>query len=413
MTPVTPSPTNLVLVGGGHAHLLVLRAFGLDPLPGLRLTLIAKEAHAAYSGMLPGVLAGTYRPEDGQVDLARLAAFAGATFLHDEATAIEHGTRAVVTRSGARVPYDILSIDVGIVPDVAAIEGAREHALLVKPISRLLSRWQEVEGEDGPARGPSDVAVIGGGPAGFELAFALRRRFSHPGSRRGDRQARIALVAGPHFLSGLPKIARRLARRALAEAEITLVEGPMARAVTCDRVELEDGSHLASNLTLVATAARPPAFLRETGLAVDRHGYLKVSPTLQVDGSPSVFAAGDCVTLLGQERPKAGVFAVREGAVLADNLRRAVSGRDLRRYRAQSRYLVILSLGNGEAIAARNGLAIRSRLAWWWKDRIDRRFVRQFDAGLPSRRNGARLLTHAGKRPSAALTGDQGRRLFP
>ncbi|MCB8837563.1 FAD-dependent oxidoreductase [Aurantimonas sp. VKM B-3413] len=385
MTSATPDPTNLVLVGGGHAHLFVLRAFGLDPLPGVRLTLIAKEAHAAYSGMLPGVLAGTYRPEDGQIDLARLADFAGAAFVHDEALTLDREARAVVTREGARFPYDILSIDVGIVPDVAAIEGARENALLVKPISRLLSRWQDEAGRDRGDAAPSGAVVIGGGPAGFELAFALRRRFSGLSPSRGNRQTALTLVSGPHLLSGLPKRARHLARRALAEADIALVEGPPAKAVARDRVELEDERSLASSLTLVATAARPPAFLRESGLAVDEKGYLKVSPTLQVEGSPTVFAAGDCVTLLGQERPKAGVFAVREGAVLADNLRRALTGRNLRHYRAQSRFLVILTLGNGEAIAARNGVAIRSRLAWWWKDRIDRSFVHQFGGGLPER----------------------------
>ncbi|MEX6505699.1 FAD-dependent oxidoreductase [Jiella sp. M17.18] len=376
---------DVVLVGGGHAHLFVLRAFGRKPLPGIRLTLIAKDTIATYSGMLPGVLAGIYPPEASGIDLAALARFAGARLVASAATGIDPASRIVRTEAGEPIAYDVLSIDVGILPDVSAVAGAKENALLVKPISRLLAKWQTAGRDWQEGRYPQNAVVIGGGPAGFELANALRHRLARAPEGSPEPRTQVTLVAGDSLLAGLSKHGRRLGRRTLAEAGIGLVEGARAVEVAPRGVRLDDGRVLGADLVLVATAARPPAWLAATGLAVDEEGYLRVGATLQVEGSPEVFAAGDCVTLVGQERPKAGVFAVREGPILADNLRRFLTGRRLRRYRAQRRFLVLLSLADGTAITARNGLALRSRWAWWWKDRIDRRFVRQFGGDLQDR----------------------------
>lgn len=371
--------TEIVLIGGGHAHLFVLEAFARAPLPGARLTLIAREAFAPYSGMLPGRVSGQYAIDGGEIDLKRLAARAGARFIHAPATAIDRAQSHVVVEGHAPVPYDLLSLDIGIVPDVAAIAGAAENALIVKPIATFRRKLDGLLAGLGDGR-IRDLVVVGGGPAGFELAHALRLRADGvPAQAKGG--VRVTLAAGRELLGGVPERGRRLARRSLDDAGIALIEGARAVRIDPDAVILEDGRSLGAQAAIVTTRAAAPDMLGRSGLAVDERGFLKVRPTLQAEDDDSLFAAGDCVTLLGQDRPKAGVFAVREGPVLAENLRRAAEGRALRRYRAQSQYLMLLADSRGKAIALRNGLAIRSRLAFWLKDRIDRGFVDRFDDG--------------------------------
>ncbi|ORE97664.1 FAD-dependent oxidoreductase [Aurantimonas sp. 22II-16-19i] len=369
---------DIVLIGGGHAHLFVLEAFANAPLTGARLTLITREAFAPYSGMLPGRVSGQYAIDSGEVDLKRMAERAGARFIHASATAIDRAARHVVIEGDAPVPYDLLSLDIGIVPDVASIPGAAENALIVKPISTFRRKLDGLLADLGDGR-VRDLVVVGGGPAGFELAHALRRRADRmPVSPGGIR---VTLAAGRRLLGGVPERGRRLARRSLAEAGVDLVEGTRAVRIDPDAVILDDGRSLGAQAAIVTTRAAAPEMLGRSGLAVDGSGFLKVRPTLQAEDDDRLFAAGDCVTLLGQERPKAGVFAVRQGPVLAENLRRAAQGRALRPYRAQRHYLMLLADSRGKAIALRNGLAIRSRLAFWLKDRIDRGFVDRFDDG--------------------------------
>ena len=385
-------PREIVLVGGGHSHVFVLRSFGERPVANVRLTLVAKEAVATYSGMLPGTLAGLYGEHECEIDLRRLCAFAGATFFDAEAAAIRQAERRLVLADGRSLPYDLLSLDVGIVPDVGGIRGAAENALLVKPISCFREKWGAIGAANRQADEPRHAVVVGGGPGGFELAHALRHRYAvglmeRPGGS-GPPHA-VTLVTGPAFLSGLPARARRLARRSLAEADIRRIEAVPAVAVAPDHVELADGRKLPADVVLVATAAAAPRWLRDTGLSLDAKGCVAVRPTLQAANAPEIFAAGDCAAMIGQERPKAGVFAVRQGPVLADNLRRLAEGRRLRRYRPQKRFLVILSLGGRDAIAARNGLAVRSTWAWRLKDRIDRSFVARFTNDLPQIARGA------------------------
>ncbi|MCE7029162.1 FAD-dependent oxidoreductase [Jiella avicenniae] len=375
---------DIVLIGGGHAHLFVLEAFADRPPGGVRLTLIAKEAFAPYSGMLPGRVSGQYPLDSGEIDLERLAERAGARFVHGAATAIDRERREVLVEGHSPIRYSLLSLDLGIVPDVSAIEGAATHGLVVKPISTFRRRLDLLLADLRSGR-VKELAVVGGGPAGFELAHALRKRTdAEQGNRQADGAVSITLIAGNDLLAGLPERGRRLAREALADARIDLVEGRRAVRIEERAVILDDGRRVAADAALVTTAATAPEILRRSGLGVDEAGFLKVRPTLQAEDDDTLFAAGDCVTLVGQERPKAGVFAVREGPLLADNLFRAALGRSLRRYRAQTAHLMLLATARGEAIAVRNGLALKSRLFFRLKDWIDRRFVDRFGRDVRS-----------------------------
>jgi selenide,water dikinase len=375
MTP-GPAPARLdaVLVGGGHAHVQVLRSFGMNPEPGLRLTLIAKELEAPYSGMLPGFIAGHYTHDECHIDLVRLARFAGARLIHGVVTGIDRAAKRIAIEGRPPLAYDLASIDVGITPDTGGIEGAAEHALAVKPISALTPKWRALEAAARDANGPRRFVAIGGGAAGFELVHALRHRF-----RDLAGTSHFTLVAGDTFLKSVNSIARNQARRSLASTRIDLVEADPAVRISKTAVTLKSGKVLPADAVLVSTAAKAAPWFKDSGLPTDDEGFIAIESTLQLLDDDNVFAAGDCATVLEHPRDKSGVFAVRQGPPLTENLRLRARGLPAKPFKPQTQYLLLLTTGEKHAIAARGPLAIGGKWVWRWKDRIDREFVERFN----------------------------------
>ncbi|MEO8713605.1 MAG: selenide, water dikinase SelD [Acetobacteraceae bacterium] len=355
--------TDIVLLGAGHAHVEVLRQFAHRPPPGVRLTLIGREPHTPYSGMLPGLIRGDYGFDEAHIDLAKLAAASGARLILAEADGIDLEARTVSMLGRPPIAFDLLSLDIGGVPAMPAGGGTA-----VKPIGQFLERLEHLEATLAPG---ARIAVVGAGPAGTELALALARRL---GAR-----ARIALIAGgAEPLAEAPPRARRVVRDALVAAGIELVSGVQAGALADGRLALSDGSFLDADAALWATGVIGPAFLAASGLACDEAGCVRVDSGLRSVSHPCVFAAGDCASVDGAPRPKAGVWAVRAGEPLAANLLRAAGGRPPQPWRPQAHALTILGLGDGRAVAWRNGTVASGRLMWRWKDRIDRRWMRMY-----------------------------------
>jgi selenide, water dikinase len=364
MQPSRPIETDIVLLGAGHAHVEVLRRFAMRPEPGVRLTLIGREPETPYTGMLPGLIRSEYTHQEAHIDLAPLAAMARARLILAEATAFDPVARTITIPGRPDIEFDLLSIDVGGIP--AAPPGTT--GIAVKPIGGFLDRLHRLEA-DIPAG--ARIAVVGGGPGGVELALALVVRFAG--------QLRLVLIsATPEPIATAPAAARRAVRQALVDAGVELVCGVTATTLDAGRLFLSDGSDIEVATALWATGVEGPAFLAASGVACDRTGCVRVTNELRSVSHPHIFAAGDCATLEGSPRPKAGVWAVRAGAPLADNLRRAATGRALRPWKPQFDALVILGLGHGRAVAWRNGIAVQGRKVWWLKDRIDRRWMRMY-----------------------------------
>lgn len=362
----------LVLVGAGHAHLEVLRRFARRPPAGARLTLLTRAPHTPYSGMLPGVLAGLYAPAEARIALAPLVRAAGARLVVDEAVGLDPAGRRVFRRHGPPVAYDLVSLDIGAEADTGGVPGAAEYAIPLKPIEGLLARLEALWPR---LRAGGRVVVAGGGAAGVEVALALARRLG------GAALPPCALVTGPDgLLPGFPPAFRARLRAVLAGRGIALHEGGRVAAVEADAAVLEGGERLAAAAVLWATGAAPPRWLAATGLALDGAGFLRVDACLRAVGRGEVFAAGDMIAFEPRPLPRAGVYAVRAGPVLAANLEAALAGRPLRPFRPQRAALVILGTADGAAVATRNGLTVAGRWVWRWKDLLDRRFVRRFAA---------------------------------
>ncbi|MFC1457520.1 FAD-dependent oxidoreductase [Microvirga arabica] len=365
----------LLLVGGGHAHVLVLETFARKPEPGLTITLVSKDCLTPYSGMLPGHLAGAYTRDEIHIDLERLARAARAGLILDEAVGFDRAGRRVRLKGGGELTYDIVSVDIGITPDLSGIAGAEEHALAVKPIGSLLDKWDSLVDSALAPNGPRRVAIVGGGAAGICLAFAVAAFFRN----RLSDAIKVSLIGAsnaPGINAGMQRrIARALKRRGIA----VHADDPASR-IDQNGVTLASGRFVPADAVLVSTHAAPPPVLATADWAKDESGFLAIGPTLQILNDKAAFAAGDCAIMVAHPRPKAGVFAVRQGPVLARNLRRVVRGEALETTIPQRDHLLLIATGDGRAIGGRGRLlAFGGRLAWRLKDFIDRRFMRRFE----------------------------------
>ncbi len=401
-----PVERDVVLLGAGHAHVAVLRAFGMRPVPGVRLTLVTPQPESVYSGMLPGVVAGLYRPEQARIELFPLARFAGARIHLSSAFGLDLARREVLCEGRPPVPYDLLSIDVGATPRIADVTGAACHAVPLKPIDGLLPRIGVVLDRAHARGGSARVAVVGGGAGGTELAFALGRRLREAAAPGVAVQ--VVLLTGSGLLPGFASGARRRVHALAAAQGVSVRDARVLAVEVVDprhpagglRVALEDGAALEVDEVVWATQAAAPAWLRGTGLATDAGGFVTVDGELRASGRHDVFAAGDVAAFAPRDLPKSGVYAVRAGPVLAHNLRATLLGWPLRRFRPQRQALYLLSTGGRHAVGTRNGVTLEGDWLWRWKDRLDRSFVDRFNV-LPTMPTPARLASPLADLPQA------------
>jgi len=367
---------DLVLVGGGHAHIQVLKGWAMAPVPGARLTLVVDRPIAVYSGMVPGFVAGQYSREDLEIDVRPLALRAGARCIVSTATGLDPDARRLRLDGRPPIVYDTVSFDIGSTVAGLDIPGVREHAIATRPIGGFVRRVDEVLAA---ARGRETfrVVVVGAGAAGVELAFALTARLRREPGRRVEV---LLLESGPRVLPGYAAGAARRVEAAAAARAVTIRCGATVARVDANAVHLAGGERIAAHATVwVAGAAALPIFAG-SGVDTDERGFARIRPTLQCVGRDDVFAVGDCAAWAAEPPlAKAGVYAVRQGPVLSRNLMARASGTGrLRAYRPQRDFLSLLNLGDGRAIATKWGWSAEGRSIFALKDWIDRRFVRHF-----------------------------------
>ncbi|MBY0229984.1 MAG: selenide, water dikinase SelD [Gemmataceae bacterium] len=359
MRAARPIEKRVVLVGAGNAHLVFLSRWRMRPMPGVAVTLVSDADEVPYSAMVPGVVGGDYARSEAMIDLVRLCAASGVRLLAQRAERLDPVSRLVHFQGRPPLGYDALSLGLGSMPPIPP--GCGETALTLRPLDRLMDRLDSL--------GPCRFAVIGGGASGCELALALKKRV--PG---------IAVTLFQHadrLVPRMPGRAGRFFQQALEAAGIEVRLGARVAGGGPGFLELDGGERVGADASLWATSAGPPGLLRDSGLALDATGFLRVRATLQSVSDPAVFGTGDCVAF--DEFPwleRNGVHAVRQGRVLFDNVARFLHERGLKRYRPQWFCLSLLNTADGDALATWGAFATKGRWMRRWKDRLDRRWMR-------------------------------------
>jgi selenide,water dikinase len=377
----TPIVKDLVLLGGGHSHVTVLKRFGMKPLPGVRITLICREHQAPYSGMLPGFIAGHYSFDEAHIELGPLARFAGARFYHDRVVGLDLAGKKVLCAGRPPVPYDVLSINIGSAPITSSVPGAEGNVVPVKPIDGFVEAWERVQGRILGNSGASRIAVVGGGAGGVEIALSVQYRLRHLLAAQDRDPGLLEMHLFTDTDDILPthnRFVRARFNRVLRRRDIQVHTGAPVERVAPGQLIRASQSHGFDEILWV-TMAGAQSWLAEAGLQVGEKGFVQVDTFLRAVGQEDIFAAGDVADMIDHPRPKSGVFAVRQGQPLADNLRRRLLGRPLRPFRPQSQFLSLITTGDKYAVASRNGWALAGRYIWRWKDWIDQRFMRKFN----------------------------------
>lgn len=388
MQTAVPIHTDLVLVGGGHSHAIVLRRLGMQPLPsGVQLTLITNLTDTPYSGMLPCHISGRYDFDTAHIDLRPLTRFAQCRLFMDEMVGLDLDNQRVLCRRHPPVAYDLLSLDIGSTPTVAAVPGAAENAIAAKPVPHLLQAWQTYL-DTLAAQPTATIGIVGGGVGGVELALNMQARLWQLMEQQGLPCSKVVVHLfhrGSQLATGRNRLTQWLLARKFRDRGIHTHLNESVCAVEPGRVICESGLTVECDRVFWVTNAAAPEWIADTGLATDSKGFIAVEDTLQSCSHPNIFAAGDIATMVNYNRPKAGVFAVRQGRPLAENLRRYLAEQPLQAYRPQKRFLNIIDTGTGTAIASRGPFAGESRLFRWWKDRIDQKFMGLFKEFPPMR----------------------------
>ena len=376
---------DLVLIGGGHAHVVALSMLAMRELPGVRITLISNTVLTPYSGMLPGLIAGNYQYDDVHIDLAALCRALGVRFIEDRVTGLNLETKSIACETHPDFAYDVLSIDIGSSPDLKQVAGAREFVVGVKPVDQFLDYWHRLQQKilSHDASETLQIGVIGGGASSVEVALAMQHRLNTCLKEDGRSLEGVCI----HVVSGSETIlpshnekVQRLYQEVLNERGVKVHPNFRVAKVDEKRVYSEDGQTLELDEIVWAISASAPDWPKNSGLQCSELGFIQVDSCLQSISHPGVFASGDIADVLDHPRPKAGVFAVRQGKPLAENLERSLLGKTLKSFTPQKKFLSLVSTGDKNAVASRGNWALSGRLIWHWKDAIDRKFMRRFSS---------------------------------
>jgi len=385
----TPIVSDLVLLGGGHANIQVLKMLSMNPIGGLRITLISDQTHSPYSGMIPGYLAGYYSYEECHFDLRRICEELGQRFIKAKIIGIDPQRKKIQLENRAEVAYDCASINVGIAPK--SIEHSSVEAALklipLKPISRFIAHWDRLM-DDLKAYKDSDslqLAVIGAGASGVEISIILKMLID-----QHKWNAEVSLIHQHEFLvSANDGLAQRRLSKTLKDLGIKVFKNTQALKEQENGLVLKNEQGLTQTKdfyrVLTATQASAPQWFKDSGLPVNQDGFVKVTGNLLIENEHALFAAGDCIHFSPSPLKKAGVYAVRQGMVLEQNIRAFFTGKSaLKTFSPKKNVLSLITIGDHKALVHQDSASI---LRWMWpsllwtvKDGIDRRFMKRFQA---------------------------------
>lgn len=378
MNHALPYQRDLILIGGGHSHVAVIKQLGMKPLPGVRITLVSEDTYTPYSGMLPGLIAGHYVFDDCYIDLRKLCQWAHVRFIREAVKSLNPVSKEISCHQYPLLRYDLLSINTGSRPALDKIDGASENGYAVKPVNKFLSHWRQWLDSIIKANTTHQyhVIVVGGGAAGVEVLLAMHY-YLH---RYTQINAKFTLVcADEKLLATHNTHVQDFFCHHLNALDVEIITSRKVAAATVNQLLLDDGTSLDVDFVTWAINAGAQSWLADSGLACDRHGFVQVDQFLRSVSHPEIFAVGDSAAFMPTLLPKAGVYAVRQGPVLTRNLIATFRKHLLRPYKPQRHFLSLLTTGDRYAVVSHGGFFFKGKWVWRWKDFIDRRFMARFN----------------------------------
>jgi len=367
----------LLLIGGGHAHMVTLANLGTFIDKGFEVTVIQPSEYHYYSGMGPGMLGGTYKPEDIRFATRKLVEAKGGRFVLGKASSIDPDQQLVSLEDSEEVlSYDVLSCNAGSSVPRDVLQGNTENLFTAKPIEELLLAQARIL--ECAAAGKVTIAVIGSGPSSLEIAGNIHQLCRE----KAVTMPTIRIFAGRNFLAGRPERVRRLARNILTRKGVEILQNGYVQQIEKDRIVVENNQEYTADIIFHAVGVKPSPIFARSGLPVGPDGGLRVNEYLQSVGYGNIFGGGDCIYFEAEPLDKVGVYAVRQNPILYRNLLASLENGPLEKFQPGGKYLLIYNLGDGEGILSKWSLTFSGKLAFYLKDRIDRRFIDAFQANI-------------------------------
>lgn len=369
---------NLVFIGGGHSHAIALKLWGRKSVLGVKVTLISNVKNTTYSGMLPGYLGGYYNYEETHINLEKLAKFAQIKLIIDLVIDIDINNKKILCQSGNQVDFDLVSIDIGSTPKNSDIEGANLYTIPAKPVNFLLEKWQEIIDKTEQNKDKLlTLNIIGGGAGGIELAINIHRKLS---TILVSDKLKINLIhKREKILSNQNEWVSDKLTKILKNKNINLYLNTTVKTVNQDNIITESGLKIPADHHFLVTQASAPLWLKNSSIFTDKDGFILIKDTLQSINYDFIFATGDIATMINYPRPKAGVFAVKQGKPLYENICDFLNNKPLKSHHPQKHYLNIIGTGNDSAVAMWGYLGWESPILWHWKKYLDNTFMKQFE----------------------------------
>jgi len=363
---------HLVLVGGGHAHMVTLKNLKSFIDKGHRATVIGPSPYHYYSGMGPGMLSRTYSPDDIRFATEHVVKKQGGSFILDRVTRIDPDKKTVILENSAPVSYDVLSFNAGSYVPWDQVAGEQKDIFSVKPIETLLQAQARIT--DLISSKKITVGIVGGGPSSLEIAGNIWQLAKD----HGKFMPLIKIFAGSRLMSRFPEKIRMMAYKSLKQRNVEIIEQDYSKEIRAGRITLESGAVHEADIIFLAVGVKPSTIFKESGLPTGPDGGLLVNKYLQCTEYPEIFGGGDCIYFQDQPLDKVGVYAVRENPILYHNLMVSLEGGELQPFDPGGSYLLIFNVGGGKGIFGKNSLIFGGRPAFWIKDYIDRKFMREF-----------------------------------
>lgn len=353
----------LVLLGAGLSHIHLLSTLAAQPLASVQTTLIAPSPRTVYAGMLPDFVEGHHTLDDCAMALAPLLSGTDVQHLTRPAVALDLTARTVTLDDCNTIPFDVLSVNTEPVQDRQRVEkavpGAREHALFVRPLDAFGMLWPQVVAlaQNRALR----VTVIGGSKMAVELAFAVAWRL---------KGSSVTLLCGhtPVGSWGTPQL-QVLVVKTLKRFGITVMQ-ERATGISAGEVGLSNGARLACDVPIMTVGAQTPAWLQDSGLALDAQGHIAADTYQRATHHPQVFAANDANHQVN--------------TALTDNLRAVLAGVEPCTAQPPPRSLEFLACGGRQAMASWGGYTGQGRWVGWFKARADRSLIKQYRRANPA-----------------------------
>ncbi len=367
---------HICLIGGGHSHIIAIKQLGMRPLPpNINISLICNDQFILYSGMLPGVISGHYRPEDCYIDIKKLCNQAKITFIQSEVEQIDHLSKQIYCNQQAHLSYDLLSINIGSQPMLYNIKAATRYGCPIKPLKQFLQSWLKWLQAAQSTDEPKHIVVVGGGAGSIEILLAIHFRLSHTNLPHVNFSL---ICAHPSILSSYNQRTKLYFDDYLNKLGITVIRGKRVTAINQHQLVIDNDMTLNYDFVVWATHAGAQPWIAKSGLECDHNGFILVDEYLRSVSHTDVFAVGDCANFIHTPIPKNGVYAIRQGPILAKNLIATSCSRSLLAFKPQKHSLSLLTTGDRHAVASWGSLHAHGNWIWLWKKYIDRTFIAQF-----------------------------------